>query len=279
MLGRHCLAIVAILLAACSPSGGDAVFAEQVAGQVRRELGDQATVRVSAPRTLEVRFADGTSLTASLDNLGRDCELRPADCEAAIAIVVRSIAQSHVAVGTGRRETLMVTVKSRDWVDNARTLGAPPVARPFVGDLWKVYVFDQPDSMRPLVAKDLEALKMTEDEIDALALANLDKALVDFPHQPVEEGSPVRVLHAGDSYDASRLLLHERWRELAGKVKGDLLVCAPSRDFVYFVGAGESSEVLQDFRSRMAGLASGESHSIALHILRWTPAGWVVEPG
>lgn len=181
MLGRHCLAIVAIvaiLLAACSPPGGETgetAFTERVAGQVRRELGDQATVRVSAPRTLEVRFADGTSLTASLDNLARDCELRPADCAASTATVARSIAQSHVAAGTGRREALMVTVKSRDWVDNAR--------------------------------------------------------------------------------------------------------CAPSRDFVYFVGAGESPEVLQDFRSRMAAMASGESHSIALHILRWTPEGWVVEPG
>ena len=278
MLRRHSLAVLAALLVSCVAQSDEAAFTERVAERARRELGEKATVRVTAPRTLEVRYADGTSMSANLDNLARDCELRPDGCEAAIATTVRSIAESQLATSTTEREALRATVKSRDWVDNARVLGAPPVARPFVGDLLKVYVFDFPDSMRPLVAKDLEILKITEDELDVLALANLDKALTDFPHEPVREGSPVWVLHVGDSYESSRLLLHDRWRELARKVKGDLLASAPSRDFVYFVGAGESAETLQDFRRRMEAMASEESHSIAPHILRWTPEGWQVEP-
>jgi hypothetical protein len=109
-------------------------------------------------------------------------------------------------------------------------------------DLWKVYVFDLPDAMRVVAADDLPALKLDPAQLDVLAMDNLGRRLASFPHEPVEPGSPVQVLHLGDSYEASHLLLHDRWPALKGSIKGDLLVSAPTQDYVYFVGSGETPE-------------------------------------
>ncbi len=138
------------------------------------------------------------------------------------------------------RENVFATLKDRAWLDATRKSGVKPVVRPFAGDLWEVYVFDLPDAMRVVDADDLPALKLDPAQLDALAMDNLSRRLASFPHEPVEPGSPVQVLHAGDSYEASRLLLHDRWPALKGSVKGDLLVSAPSRDYIYFIGSGET---------------------------------------
>ncbi|MEP7010507.1 MAG: DUF1444 family protein [Acidobacteriota bacterium] len=167
-------------------------------------------------------------------------------------------------------------MKTKSWIDDFKKKGGVPVARPFVGDLWKVYVFDRPDNIVGVHKGDLAKLKITEEELDTLALANLEAAITDFPHEPIEEGSPIHVIHAGDNYEASRLLLHHRWRALAQEVKGELLVSAPSRDFVFFVGSRSDRSVLAHFRRKMQEVLSLESYPLSAQVLRWTPEKWVV---
>ena len=255
-------AMVAVTLASCGSVRDEATFTEEVAEELRQEM-RQGAVRVKAPRTLEVTYPDGTSSTPSLDNLWRDCSLRPEECDASIERFVRAIGEQQGAHLKLSRESIRVTVRGRAWVDELTKLGEPPVARAFVGDLWKVYVFDLPDSMAAVRAKDLKTLVMSEEELDAVALSNLTNALVEFPHEPVQEGSPIRVLHAGDSYEASRILLHASWVEISQKVKGELLVSVPSRDYVFFVGSGESPQVLKKFRQLVEERARVESHPIS----------------
>ena len=265
------------VLGGCAGPAGDAAFTERVAARFRAAI-PNAKVTVTAPRTLEVRFADGTVTKQRLDNLWLQCNQHPEACEASTARVVRTLAQRQATRSSAlRRANVLATLKDRPWLDATRKSGVTPMARPFAGDLWKVYVFDLPDAMRVVDAADLPALKLNPDQLDALAMGNLDRKLAAFPNEPVEPGSPVRVLHAGDSYEASRLLLHDRWRTLKGEVKGDLLVSAPSRDYVYFVGRGESPRTLRAFRQRMNEIArGGEPHPLSPQILRWAPEGWVV---
>jgi len=262
-------------LAACAKPPDKAAFVEQVAAEARKSL-PGSTVTLTPAKTVQVRYADGTIVASNLDDLWRQCTNDPKICEAARAKAVKNFLQaaSRPAV---RRDQVLAMIKTRAWIDNARKDGGSPIVRPFIGDLWKVYILDFPDGMRVLDPSDLKTLKLTEDELDVLAISNLDRQLTAFPHMPVEEGSPVRVLRVGDSYESARLLLHYRWRGLAGEVKGDLLASAPNRDAVYFVGSGESPETLLTFRLRMKELSRTEAYPLSPQILRWTAGRWVVQ--
>jgi Protein of unknown function (DUF1444) len=270
--------VTAILTAAalgCSQPSAERAFTERVAAQIR-DAAPGSKVTVTAPMALEVRDADGTPSVQRLDNLYRQCTNHPDTCESSTARLVRTLAERQSTQSMAEASRVLATVRDRPYLDEAAKQGLAVVARPFVGDLWKVYVVDLPDAMRLVGQTELKQLKLTPDQLDALALANLARRINDFSHRPEEDGSPVRVLHVGDSYESARLLLHDRWRDLQGEVKGDLLVSAPSRDYVFFVGSGESAETLRDFRAHMEELAGTEPHPLSPQILRWTPRGWIV---
>jgi len=78
---------------------------------------------------------------------------------------------------------------------------------------------------------------------------------------------------AGDSYEASRVLLHGRWRAIARTVRGDLLASAPARDTVIFTGSQEDVKGLRSLAHRISG---EQHHPLSPTILRWTEASWVV---
>lgn len=268
--------IVASALGACTRSATEDTFTAGVAARMRAAL-PGATVTITEPRVLEIRYADGSKATQRLDNLWLQCQNNPDSCDSSTERVVRVMAERQ-GTRAPSRESVLATVKDRDWLDEVEKSGAvPPIARPFAGVLWKVYVVDLPDATRMLTPDDVQALKLGDEELDALALANLARLAADFHHEPVEAGSPVRSLHVGDSYESARLLLHDRWQELAAEVHGDLLACAPSRDYVYFVGSGESPETVATFRRRMKDISQTEAHSLVPQVLRWTPEGWVVD--
>lgn len=86
----------------------------------------------------------------------------------------------------------------------------------------------------------------------------------------MKTASDIRVIHEGDSYEASRLILHHRWAAIAAQVRGDLLVAAPSRDFVYFTGSREDVAGLR----ALARASDQQGHPLTSTLLRWTPSGW-----
>jgi len=268
----------AALFAGCMRERSQKSLTERVAQEIREEA-PHANVRITQPLEISVRYPDGTETTLQLGNLWQDCTARPDNCDGSIRRVVRYAAQGQGAAGfQPQRETVRVTLKDQLWLDQVRERKLPVISRPFAGNVSKVYVFDLPDGMRMVTPDELKTLRLSEDGLDALALANLAKALPDFPCEPVGDGTPVWILHAGDSYEASRLLLHDRWREIAPRVKGDLLVSVPGRDAVYFMGSGEGTGAVRAFQSRMKQLEREESHPISAQILRWTSEGWEILP-
>jgi uncharacterized protein YtpQ (UPF0354 family) len=119
---------------------------------------------------------------------------------------VRAATQTDASLEAARsRKAIRATVRDQGWIDALVENGASPVTRPFIGGLVKVYVFDLPDSMMAVMRSDLDKLEMTEEELDAAGMANLDEAAHSFPHEPVEPGSPIQVLSAGDDYESARL--------------------------------------------------------------------------
>jgi hypothetical protein len=280
--------VAAALLAALFSFGctgrSEKAFTNRVAERIRAEHGSGKVV-VTGPLTIEIVEEDGGRHTVSLDNLWRTCRPDPEGCGEALDRFVRMVGQLPTgASATPLRGAVRATIKDRTWVEEVgrQVAQSPPekargnrvLVRPLVADLFVVYVIDLPDGMRMMSANDLPELEMQEDEVDGVALANMERDVVGMPHQPVEPGSSVHVLRAGDSYEASRLLLHDRWRGLRQEVKGDLLVSAPARDTVLFVGSGEKPAEVERFLTLTREIAQSEHHPVSATVLRWTERGW-----
>jgi len=280
---RAAALLLTLLLGACQ--GGDAkdrtAFTQQVLERLRQEWKGGTAEVAPQPLTLELRFADGQTATLSLDNLWRQCRGTSEACDEPIAGFVHLVAEEQGITGfVAKPELVRATIKDQAWIDQAPGKSPDgsdrPVIQPFPGGAWIVYVFDLPNGMRVLTREDLRTLGLDEQQVAALALANLDKALGPIPHEPVEKGSALQLVHAGDSYEISRLLLHDRWREIAATVKGDLLVGSPARDYVFFTGSGEDPREVARFRELVDRLAREEAHGVTLPVLRFTPEGWEV---
>ncbi len=256
-------------------------FTQRVAARMRDS---QPAVPVTVKERFRLEFtgSDGTQHQMFLDNLWRQCQTNPESCDESIRRSVALATQSEDASQAFvKAEFVRAILKDREWMENVRQMmkDGPPekaagnavVSRPFVADLFVVYAFDLPDGIRMMSRTDLGALKLEEERLHALALANLDKATPEMTTEAVQPGSPIRVMHLGDSYDASRLILHDRWKSIAATVRGDLVVAAPSRDFVYFTG---SREDLPGLRALARRAAAENDHALSATLLRWRAEGW-----
>jgi len=275
-----------VMLAAAGCRAREDAFTARVAAEARRHAGVR-DARVVDRFHLVLTRSDGTEIQMRLDNLWLDCVQRPDACDQSVA---RSLLTSGEGQGTdpslATKENVRAVLKDPLWLANTRRMfqerakspedakANEMVTRPFAAELSVVYVFDLPDGMRMINRRDLAALKLDDAGLHDLAVSNLEASLPPLQFQPVAPGSKVRVLHEGDSYEASRLILHPRWAAVAPQVKGDLLVAAPSRDFVYFTGSREDVDGLR----ALARGSGDQSHALTSTLLRWTPSGWVAAP-
>ena len=273
---------MALLLSSAACRAPEDTFTERVADEARQQPGLREA-RVVERFKVALTRKDGTEYQMYLDNLWRDCAQRPDACDDSIARAVRASGEGQGADDSFvKKENVRAVLKDPQWLAGAQrasqeTATSPEkvkeseiVRRPFAASLSVVYVFDLPDGMRIVNRGDMARLKLDEAGLDALAVANLEAALPALRFDRVKTGSDVRVIHEGDSYEASRLILHRRWAAIASQVKGDLLVAAPSRDFVYFTGSREDVAGLR----ALARSSEEQAHALTSALLRWTPSGW-----
>jgi hypothetical protein len=268
-------------LAACRAP--EDAFTERVAARVRQGRGD-VSVAVKGRLHLELVAKDGGQLQMYLDNLWRQCESAPGACDDDIDRAVAAQGQG-TDISYLKPEFVRPLLKDREWLANVERIskeGTPEkaasnaiVARPFVADLYVVYAFDMPDGMRMMTRGDVAALGLDDQQIHALALANMEKAAGPIVGEALKPGSRIRVVRVGDSYEASRVILHDRWKDIAARVDGDLVVAVPARDFVAFTGSREQVAALRVLARRAA---AEDHHPLTATLLRWTPGGWEALP-
>lgn len=108
---------------------------------------------------------------------------------------------------------------------------------PYVNDTAIVFVTDLPHMTVSITAEQMVRWRLSIEEIEELARANLDEYAPDLELQLVEskEGGKAAILSQHDGYDAARLLLSGLFERLAPQLGGDFLVAIPARDmFVAF---------------------------------------------
>jgi uncharacterized protein YtpQ (UPF0354 family) len=249
-----------------SPRG----FTERVARDLEARIAG-ARVTVTEPLTLRVQTRDGQSLEVSLDRPWSTCERRPRQCTRAARDYVDAVAATITADTKVSADDLRVACRSRDDVTGALARNPDVIATPWLGDFWMVLAFDFPQSIRYAAERDLSTLKLGRDEAIERGRANTARL--------VGGGTPrdIGPIHAfaGDPYEASRLLVGTNWARLANTVRGELIVTAPTRDFVAFTGTKEKFG-LSELRGLAAHVKGRSDVPLSTTVLKWTPTGFHV---
>lgn len=131
-----------------------------------------------------------------------------------------------------------------------------PVARPFAADIVIVYAFNEPSQLVYMSRRQLAQSGMSEDELHALAVANLPKCLPDLNFRELDGG--LFGVSCGGVFEASLLLLDPLWEQLAPQLPGLPLAVVPARDLLFVTGSKNQGSMQKIGRCARAELAQPE---------------------
>lgn len=266
---------------------GDGTVSD-LAGSVKRAIEREApelNVIIQDPLSLKVVGESGES-TLDLGNLRAECASDPPGCATQIDTFAKMVADvSKTAFAKPGSEEIRALLKDEVFMRGlAQKLAEGPketatdnavVSKKFLADLWIVYVVDSPASISMLTQRNLRDMGLDADQVHALALANMSKALTPFKGQALENIPGLHGVDLGDSYEAARLLLVDAWKPMAEEVPGDLIACAPIRNAVLYAGSGDD-KALADMGLVAKDLMQQQAYALSTTQLRWTPEGWKV---
>ncbi len=106
-----------------------------------------------------------------------------------------------------------------------------PVQMPFIADIVINYALLLPDRYEFINEKKLSELRLSTEELHAIAVENLFRLL---PEVSIQDLVMYEAILAGDDLEASTLLMTGVWEQLAGDSDGELRMVVPTRDVVYF---------------------------------------------
>lgn len=142
-------------------------------------------------------------------------------------------------------------IKERAWLEEARRgLAASGVKDPgkaggvhedYNGALVIFYAEDREKGIAYLTDDQLASTGLARTDLRSIAVQNL-RALL--PDAELRGGDGTYMVTAGGNYEASLLLWDGLWdHELAGKVKGEVVVAVPSRDVLLVTGSRDAAGV------------------------------------
>ena len=255
-----------------------AAFTAVIEQALRDKLG--AGTRISSPVPLVVEIDIPGVRLPTLNGLHAKCDAHAGYCRDAIQKYVDSVAETIGGPPLKPAPSQMrVLIRHREFVEQlprgeGGTGPSPPIARPFVGDLWMVLALAGKHVHWLVTPGVLHAFNLDPAAAFELALRNTREALPRLAHVVKPMGSSGFSHAHGESY-SSRLLLGDDWRAVAAARKGELLAIVPDADNIVF-GTIRSSTDLDKFK-RVAAEATritGDSRSSTIY--RWRNEGWEV---
>lgn len=244
------------------------------------EAWPEATLNVShgalaADTRIDWSLPDGFKATHFLGNSYQRYLDAPTTLQAVFADQVasaREMQRSFERADAPSTATILPVLKTRGWhetaLQQARSIGAgariPFIVEPLAGDLVLTYVEDTPDSMSFLSPDEAERRGLDGEALRAQALSNLSRFL---PELDVQGGEGRYVARLDRNYDASMVLLFERWSERI-QVQGDPVFAIAARDEVMVCGSEDSASVasLKDIAAQIAqSSAYNLSHALFVH--------------
>lgn len=250
----------------------EAAFTEYLANLLRREVGESAVV-VKGPLTLGLG-----ELQANLDRVFAFCRREKASCDAELDRYVKGAAQVHKdRTAPPQRDAVRVVVRASQYVQAAQSSvggqGAQIQPRPFAEGLVSLPVLDSPRTVRMLGSTDNAKLGLSEAEVYDLGLRNLRATLKPLMEVAKVAGPGQIGRIVGDTYDPSRLLLHDTWEPLSKEQRGGLIVAIPATDAVFYIGE-DTPIAIDALRALVKNVQARAPNRLSEVLLRWTATGW-----
>ena len=144
------------------------------------------------------------------------------------------------------------------------------VRLPWIGGLCVMFVLDEDDTYRFVHEKMLEKWEITSDELNRLALENLEQFSIDNPLEVTvvgeDEAPQMLVPVNANAYNTVRLLgsdLHQRLRQILG---AELVIGVPNRDFFVAVSMAQPA-LIEDVRERVVADYKSMHHPLTSRLL------------
>jgi uncharacterized protein YtpQ (UPF0354 family) len=247
-----------------------AAFTEFVAGQLRRQpLAGQA-VTVKEPLTLEVG-----GLQANLDRVFSFCRTNAEQCQTEIDRYGKSVAQVIKDMNAPpEKDAVRLAVRPIAYVQQMKSaVGASVQTWPLTDDLVIIPMLDSSRTSRTLAQTDFKQLGLNPEQVYQLGRANLDRTLQPLMKQArVAKSGQIGQL-SGDAYESSRLALHDSWVPLVEAQAGVLIVAAPAKDAVFYIGE-DTPQAIDALRTLVKNVMRKVPNPLSASLLRWTKAGW-----
>lgn len=218
---------------------------DQFARQLLERVQAAGEIRLVSYRreTFELVFQDEDEAigVACLNNLFREFEKQPPGRrEAFLSQATKALLSHYKQIPddlADAKPDILPIVRNRSYFElrnlEQRVRGGPPLGLPYIeiGEhLMAAPVFDLPESIRTIEQTRLDSWGISLYEVMELAIRNLDE--IEIVIQSMDD--QVFLIASGDNYDASRLLLQDRLRELP--VKGEPVAMLPHRDYLVVTG-------------------------------------------
>lgn len=217
-------------------------FVTFVANEISKNAPDKTVVVENSDNFgLLISFVSGTTGIVSLDNIHRAylSQRHSGEFSALIKNLISSVTvePKQIAMDVSNFENIKKSIypfiKPKAFLNFPGVGRLSPTHTGFAEDLIITYVVDYSDSVAGITEKHLLNWDINMDELHKLAMSNFLKDK-DIP--------PVKILlsnylaaftyNAGDSYDATRILLAHRLEETAKRMPHKALIGIPNRDFL-----------------------------------------------
>lgn len=260
-----------------TPPADEAGFVKYMAERISRSTGTR--VETADRLSLRVLKSDGEYLlSANLHRIWAACERVRERCADFVQEYVSGVSSAVVErLKPVKKTSLRIAVRPTAYLETASQIQKveAPIVRAFAGDLSLVLVVDGVRTLRMANQKDLQTLKLSEEEAFAAAKANLVSDLKPLRSvlKPIV-GKSIGFLEE-HAYESSRLVLHEEWRELAAQLGGSLIVAVPTTNVLLY-GSGASAEAVDALRTFALNVGRKSQRPLSPLIFRWTAQGWAV---
>lgn len=230
--------------------------------------------QVNSPAPMELMIGQTRLL---LGNTRRLCRNNPEGCHADFDLMIAHAAdQERTERPAVVAANIRAVLTNRAAVEAARSQnGAELVTRPFVGDIELVYVVDEPTTIRWATTELLAEAGISVDDVHEIAMENTRRDLGEFEVELFDEDLQIYGLDIGDSYENSRVILHDLWTDFAATLPSPLVIVVPTRGVVLASHANNRQGVMLMMSGALRAHAE-MPHPVSMTPLLWTADGWEV---
>jgi hypothetical protein len=282
MVVRPVVFIVSLCLVVLTPAKAEPIpttaqgFTRYVAKQMRKRI-RRPRIRVKGPLTLTIG-----PVQANLDRIYGFCRQNRDGCnrevttyiDGAVQIIKRVNEKKLVKVTPA---DVRIVVRTREYIRYAGKIARPAsgkfAERHLAGNLSVVPAVDMPSTLRLLTDADRKALKLSTEQVFELGIANVRRELKPLMRvaKVVRRGQIGQI--SGGIYASSRLGMHRSWAPLARAHGGVLIVAAPAKDLILYIGE-DTPMAVNAFRVLTKRVLAQSPAPLSAELLQWSPNGW-----